>query len=287
MHRTSIFRPRRLRPATALAVLGGLLAIALGRGAVGSVSAAVVPAAPPSATPTFTWATAHDVSPPLRDLARSRIAPDARRSRRTSPTWARPPEPTAATRATVPCSRCCRRATIPRRSELRRAEQPGQLRHLRLPRESARPGRRRRPEPLRRDGQPRLRRLRQDRQRAARAGRHRHALERASPSPTAPTRRATRSSSTTRSPTAGSSRSSRRAARRPEQAVLELRRHLDDRRPDRDATTGTPSRRRTSSSSRTIRSTASGRTRTSSRRASSARRSSTGSACTRSRRTRW
>ncbi|MEP6811838.1 MAG: hypothetical protein ABI990_02490, partial [Actinomycetota bacterium] len=77
MHRTSIFRPRTLRPATALAVLGGLLAIALGTGAVGSGSAAVVPVARPSATPTVTWATANDVSPPLRDLARSRIAPDA------------------------------------------------------------------------------------------------------------------------------------------------------------------------------------------------------------------
>jgi hypothetical protein len=28
-------------------------------------------------TPTVTWATAHDVSPPLRDLAASRVAPDA------------------------------------------------------------------------------------------------------------------------------------------------------------------------------------------------------------------
>jgi hypothetical protein len=77
MHRTSIFRSRRFKLVGMLAVLSGLLAVALGTGAVDSGSAAVAPAARPSANPTFTWATANDVSPPLRDLARGRIAPDA------------------------------------------------------------------------------------------------------------------------------------------------------------------------------------------------------------------
>ena len=52
----------------------------------------------------------------------------------------------------------------------------GQLQHLRIPREPAGPGRRRGPEPLRRDDQPRLRRLLEDRDAPSRAGRHRHAL---------------------------------------------------------------------------------------------------------------
>ena len=46
--------------------------------------------------------------------------------------------------------------------ELRGPQQPGQLQRLRLPRQPAGPGRRRGPEPLRRDDQPRLRRLLED-----------------------------------------------------------------------------------------------------------------------------
>ena len=47
--------------------------------------------------------------------------------------------------------------------ELRRREQPGQLQHLRFPRQPARPRGRRRPQSLRRDDQPGLRGLQQDR----------------------------------------------------------------------------------------------------------------------------
>jgi hypothetical protein len=70
--------PRRLRLGGALALLGGLLTAVLYAGA-GSGSAAVVPgeAAGTSPAPTITWAAAHDTSPPLRDLAAGRIAPDA------------------------------------------------------------------------------------------------------------------------------------------------------------------------------------------------------------------
>jgi hypothetical protein len=70
--------PRRLRLGGALALLAGLLTAALYAGA-GSGSAAVAPgeAAGTSPVATVTWAAAHDTSPPLRDLAASRIAPDA------------------------------------------------------------------------------------------------------------------------------------------------------------------------------------------------------------------
>ena len=172
-------------------------------------------------------------------------------------------------------------------TELRRAEQPGQLQHLRRPRESAGSERRGRAEQLRRDG------------RISRSPSTTRAGNRllgpvdtgtlwsgfAVPDCTDPS--AIRSSCTTRSPTAGSSRSSRRAG-----SMIRGSRSGTASRSRRRATppgaiTATPSRRRTSSSSPTIRSTATGRTRTSSRRASSARPSSTGSACTRSRRTRW
>jgi hypothetical protein len=70
--------PRRLRLGGALALLAGLLTAALYAGA-GSGSAAVAPgeAAGTSPAPTVTWAAAHDTSPPLRDLAAGRIAPDA------------------------------------------------------------------------------------------------------------------------------------------------------------------------------------------------------------------
>ena len=113
--------------------------------------------------------------------------------------------------------------------QLRGHQQPGQLQHLRLPRQPARSGRRRRPESLRRDGQPRLRRLRQAGQPAAGTGRYRHAVGRLR-------RRGLHRSlgrpdraSTTSSRIAGSSASSRRAG----PIVLQLRRDLADRRSDR------------------------------------------------------
>ena len=70
--------PRRLRLGGALALVTGLLTAALCAGA-GSGSAAVTPGDAPGTSPvaTVTWDTAHDVSPPLRDLAANRVAPDA------------------------------------------------------------------------------------------------------------------------------------------------------------------------------------------------------------------
>src|SRR5881396_2470351 len=68
-----------LRLAGALALLTGLLAIALCAGAAAKGSAAVTRAAlsAVSPKPKITWDTAHDVSPPLRVLAANRVAPDA------------------------------------------------------------------------------------------------------------------------------------------------------------------------------------------------------------------
>lgn len=80
MHGTSKVTPRRLRLAGALAVLSGILAVAMGAGTANSRAATFAAGAQPAAaspTPTFTWAAAHDVSPPLRDLAQSRTAPGA------------------------------------------------------------------------------------------------------------------------------------------------------------------------------------------------------------------
>jgi hypothetical protein len=60
-----------------LVVLGVLLAAAICASSAGSGAAAAAPGAQPapSPIPTFTWDVAHDVSPPLRDLAASRIPP--------------------------------------------------------------------------------------------------------------------------------------------------------------------------------------------------------------------
>jgi hypothetical protein len=62
-----------------LTVLTGFLAVIAFAGAAGTGSAAVdaVGAKPPSPAPTITSDVAHDLSPPLRDLAAGRIAPDA------------------------------------------------------------------------------------------------------------------------------------------------------------------------------------------------------------------
>ena len=79
MHGTSISAPRRLRLAGVLAVLAGLLVTAIGAGAADGHTATFASGAQPapSLAPTVTWAAAHDVSPPLRDLALGRTAPGA------------------------------------------------------------------------------------------------------------------------------------------------------------------------------------------------------------------
>src|SRR5436190_360741 len=79
MHGPSRCAHRKIRLAGALAVLGGLLIAATGAGAAAGGSAVVTSNAPPGAnlTPKVIYDTAHDVSPPLRDLAAGRIAPDA------------------------------------------------------------------------------------------------------------------------------------------------------------------------------------------------------------------
>jgi hypothetical protein len=79
MHGARTFASRRRRLAGALVVLIGLLAAAICVGAASSGSAAVTSSAQPGANlrPRFTWDVAHDVSPPLRELARYRVAPDA------------------------------------------------------------------------------------------------------------------------------------------------------------------------------------------------------------------
>jgi hypothetical protein len=79
MHERSTVGRRGLRLAGSLALLTGLLAIALCAGAAAKGSAAVTRTAlsPASPKPRITWDTAHDVSPPLRVLAANRIAPAA------------------------------------------------------------------------------------------------------------------------------------------------------------------------------------------------------------------
>jgi hypothetical protein len=56
-----------------------VLAAAVCASAASTGAPAITQTATPGAnlTPTVTWATAHDVSAPLRDLARGRVAPDA------------------------------------------------------------------------------------------------------------------------------------------------------------------------------------------------------------------
>ena len=74
MHESSSVGRHGLRMAGTLAILTGLLAIALCAGAAAKGSAAVTRTAlsPASPKPRITWDTAHDVSPPLRVLAASR-----------------------------------------------------------------------------------------------------------------------------------------------------------------------------------------------------------------------
>ena len=107
MHEPSAGR-HGLRLVGALALLTGLLAIALCAGAAAKGSAAVTRTArsPVSPKPTITSDTAHDLSPPLRVLAANRVAPEAddpADEADLGPT----PEGTVGIRATVRCSRRC------------------------------------------------------------------------------------------------------------------------------------------------------------------------------------
>jgi hypothetical protein len=79
MYGASRWAHRKFRLAGALAVLGGLLIAAIGAGAAAGGSATTTSQAASlaaSPTPKVVYDTAHDVSPPLRDLAAGRIAPD-------------------------------------------------------------------------------------------------------------------------------------------------------------------------------------------------------------------
>ena len=78
MYGPSTLAPRTARLAGVLVALVAFVAAVICAGAASSSSAAATTngkAANPTAT--FSWDVAHDVSPPLRDLARNRIAPDA------------------------------------------------------------------------------------------------------------------------------------------------------------------------------------------------------------------
>ena len=69
-------RGRRRRLGLLVVLVAIVAAICIGATRTGAASAAqpATPAAPP---PTITWDAAHDLSPPLRDLAAGRIPPDA------------------------------------------------------------------------------------------------------------------------------------------------------------------------------------------------------------------
>ena len=142
MHGSSFAR-RGIRLAGALVFLSALLAAA-GAAAKGSASVAQAAQQAKSPKPKITWDTTHDVSPPLRVLAANRVAPDAEDPADEPDLGPRPGADTgysgdgALQSALLP-------AAIPSTSaELRGAEQQGQLQHLRIPREPAGPGRRRR-----------------------------------------------------------------------------------------------------------------------------------------------
>src|SRR5881392_1816411 len=79
MHGLSTFGLRPRWRAGTLGLLMGFVAAALCAGAAGNGSAAVNPTAASGApvTPTYSWDVAHDVSAPLWQLARDRVAPDA------------------------------------------------------------------------------------------------------------------------------------------------------------------------------------------------------------------
>ena len=78
MYKQSRLAPRKLRLAGVFVVVL-LLAAGAGAGVAGNGSAAVDmhAKASPALTPQVIWATAHDVSPTLREMAQNRIAPEA------------------------------------------------------------------------------------------------------------------------------------------------------------------------------------------------------------------
>ena len=73
--------------------------------------------ASPALTPQVIWATAHDVSPTLRDMAQTRIAPDADDPADEPDRGPSCGETTAGIRATARCSRRCCPPTIPSTSQ--------------------------------------------------------------------------------------------------------------------------------------------------------------------------
>src|SRR5438093_1235856 len=75
---TRTLRKRKPRAAR-VSLIGGILLVAICAGAASAGPAAAGSTANPAAspTPTVRWDAAHDVSPPLRDLAAGRTAPDA------------------------------------------------------------------------------------------------------------------------------------------------------------------------------------------------------------------
>jgi hypothetical protein len=263
MHEAT-FEPHGLRLAGALAVLTGLLAAAMCAGAAAGGSAAITPSGKPGAnlTPKVTWATAHDVSPPLRDLAAGRTAPDAEDPANEPDRGPISASDSGYSSDGAPQS-ALSPATIP--STQQNFEGLSNQDNFNIFGFRVNP-----PDP---DGEVgplnyvemvNLAFAVYDKSGNRLLGPSTPARCGAgSPYPIAPSRQAIRSSSTTRSPTVGSCRSSPRAG-----STIRASRSgtaSPSRRPAtrQEATTGTPSRRRTSSSSRTTRSTASGRTPTS------------------------
>ena len=234
-------------------------------------SAARAPAATtatPSFTGTFKQAVAADVSKPLRVLAQQVVS--------TEPTDDEDEDgPATDNGFTGDASKV--QTTLPSSPTIARPlanfeglSNQDNFNHLRRAGQPARSGRRRRPEQLRRDGQPRVRRLRQDGNAAARPGRHRRRCGRTSRRRLhRAIRRPDRGLRPDRGPLDPHASSRRAASTTRTLPLLQLRRGLDDRRPDRRVL---PLRVLTdrAATSPTTRSTACGRTRTSSRRASSA-----------------
>ena len=166
----SVFRQRGRRTGLVVSLFAALVAAAIAAIAAGTTQAG---ASPNAKGPTFSDAKAFDVSKPLRELAKLPagsnsvvVLPDkghggsTGRWRRSAGTASRPPRSARGVRD-ARAEHHHRRPRDP--GELRGAQQPGQLQPLRVPRQPARSGRRRRAEPLRRDGEPRVRRLRQAR----------------------------------------------------------------------------------------------------------------------------
>jgi hypothetical protein len=81
-----------------------IAAICVGATWTGAASAAQ-PATPAAPAPTITWDAAHDLSPPLRDMAAGRIPPDEIDDPGGEEADGRSLTRTVGTRTTAPCSR--------------------------------------------------------------------------------------------------------------------------------------------------------------------------------------